>query len=353
MVFHPFFDVPIYPWARPDAQDMHRTLSRFIKQSIDIELHYEASGGTTPLTPQLAPHRAWKEVLDLLATAKVLPRLCDRILADQQLVAAHPAVQAVCDAKDLATEIVLPQEILFLDRKNLRNELETLSQPSASRALLVRGPSGAGKSWTEELIKTVAADRGVSNVYLYEGTVSVVRDVVDELFTALGDSSKVPPVDETDPAWYRRVCLKLQELASQRKVFLWVVADDLGEYEGGPRLDREIRAFFNQFALHMANPAFAQWFRLILIDYPDGPVPTKWRAWSEDRPDENEVDQVVIAEYLIAWAKTKQKNLGVDRAGELAKDILAKVGSPPAPTDPDPRRLARINAELKAVLKTL
>lgn len=353
MAFHPFFDAPVYPWPRPDAKAMHETLFRLIKPPKDIELHYEACGGTTPLTPQLAPHLAWKEVLDLLAAAKALRRLCEHVLERQGLAAAHAAVQAVCDAKDLVNEIVLPQETLFLDRKNLRSELETLSHPGASRVLLVRGPSGAGKSWTQELIRTVTADRGVLSVYLFEGIVSNVRDVVDQLFTALGDSSKVPDVNQTDAAWYGRVCLKLQELASHRNALLWVVMDDLGEYNGAPRIDREVRAFFNQFALNMANPAFAQWFRLVLIDYPEGRVPTKWRAWSEDRPNENDVDKTTIAEYLLRWAEHGRKNLGAERADEFATAILNKVANPPAPTDPDPRRLARIHAEIKAVLRSL
>jgi hypothetical protein len=351
--YHPFFDNEQYPWGRDDAIALHQALYRVIDHPSEISLVYRQSAGTRPLTPALAAHLAWTEVLDNLARERCLSKLCTLVLDRTHYASAHAAVAAVRDAKDLLPQIVLPYDILFLDRKELRAELEKLSQPGASGVLLVRGPSGAGKSWTQEMIKIIAGDRGVGIVYLYEGIVSNVREVIDQLFTALGDSRRVPPTNETDPAWYRLVCLKLQELAQQKGRFLWVVADDLGEYPEGPRVDREIRAFFHQFGMNLANPAFARCFRMVLLDYPEGPVPTKWRAWSEDRPNENDIENTTIAEFLLEWAEHKKKQLGVDRAQELASGILVKAAGPPAPTDRDPRRLGRIHSELAAVLKTL
>jgi hypothetical protein len=352
MPYHPFFDALQYPWPREDARAFHRALHTVVDRVQEINLLYQQAGATKPLTPQLAPDLAWAEILNNVTKERCLSTLCTVVLSGAAYVNVHLAAAAIRDAEGIR-RIVLPGDIVFLDRKGLRAELETLSQPGASRVLLVRGESGVGKSWTQELIKTIAADRGDSNLYLFEGMVSNVSEVVEQLFAALGDSSRVPTKNETEPAWYRRVCLKLQELALEKNRFLWVVADDLGEYDGAPRLDRDIRAFFNQFALNLANPVFAQWFRLILIDYPEGPVPTKWRAWSEDRPSEQHVDKATIAEFVLKWAEHKQKQLGVDRANELADEILVKVAVPPAPTDPDPRRLPRIHAELNGVLKTL
>src|SRR5262249_46170949 len=70
------------------------------------------------------------------------------------------AVRAVRDVKDLPPEIVLPQDIVFLDRKGLRGELEKLSKPGPCGGLLVRGPSGTGKSWTQQFINCIAVDPG-------------------------------------------------------------------------------------------------------------------------------------------------------------------------------------------------
>ena len=92
-----------------------------------------------------------------------------------------------------------------------------------------------------------------------------------------------------------------------------------------------IRRFFDQFALSTANPAFSRWFRLVLLDYPDGNVPTKWRSvWLEDRPDENEVDVEVLKDYLLQWAAREVKQLGEEKAHQLSTDIAAKVAVPPA-----------------------
>ncbi len=45
----------------------------------------------------------------------------------------------------------------------------------------------------------------------------------------------------------------------------------------------EIREFFDQSALHLFDSAVHEWFRLMLIHYPDGPVPTEWDSelWTD------------------------------------------------------------------------
>ncbi len=164
----------------------------------------------------------------------------------------------------------------------------------------------------------------------------------------------MPPRLETEEAWFKKVCLKLQDVARKKQMVTWVVVDDLGEYLEGPRLDPMIRRFFDQFALSTANPAFSRWFRLVLLDYPDGTVPTKWRSvWLEDRPDENEVDADVVKEYLLQWAARAIKQLGEETAIKLAADISTKVAAPlPAGHPPQPR-LKRIHDELEGVLNSL
>lgn len=316
-------------------------------------LFYQAAGGQRPLTPGLPADLAWKEVHDVLTTARLLRRLCGQLLAVAELAAAHDAIRAVTDAPDLVPEV--PQAHLFLDRKPLRAQLTSLvDESSPYRVLLVRGPSGAGKSWTEVLVADVARNLGAECLYLYQGLVFTVDEVVDNLFTTLGAAHLVPPRLETEDAWFRKVCLKLQEVARQAQKVTWVVADDLGDYSEGPRVDPMIRRFFDQFALSMANPAFARWFRLVLLDYPDGTVPTKWRSfWAEDRPTEQDVDVAPLKEYLLAWAAQTRKQLAAEKADELAADIVAKVATPPPAGQAPMGRLRRIHDELRGVLDSL
>jgi hypothetical protein len=349
---HPFFDVARYPWGRTDAQALHRSLYENARDFNRIDLLYRQEGCRVPLTQGRPPDTAWAEVLDNLSTAGLLKSFCQRVMANAALAAVHDAVRAVLDVPDTTEQVFLEGQVVFLDRKRLRLELTKLGQQTGYGVLLVRGPSGSGKSWTQRLVTMVAADGGASSIYLFEGIVSTVDEVVEQLFALLGNSDAVPPRLGTEDAWFRKVCLKLQELAQARKEVLWVIADDLGDYPEGPRLDNAIRRFFEQFGLTMANPAFARWFRLVLLDYPDGAVPTKWKNfWCEDRPDENDVDHAVIKDFLMKWATIRQKNLGAEKAAELAAEILTKAGSPTAPAGM--RRLDLIHSELNGVLERL
>lgn len=349
---HPFFDVVAYPWTRTDAKDLHRVLYQNVADSGRIKLLYQQSGGLRPLTPGSPADNAWAEALDHLMAQRALGHLCRVLLAKADVAAVHSFVQAVVDATDASQEVFLSDGVIFLDRKQLRNELSKLTQPNCG-VLLVRGPSGSGNSWTQQMVERFAADRGASTIYLFEGIVSTVEDVFEQLFATLGNSDAVPPRLGTEDAWFKKVCVKLQELAQAKKEVLWVVADDLGEYPEGPRLDREIRRFFDQFGLAMANPAFAKWFRLVLIDYPGSEVPTKWKqhVWCEDRPDATEIDDQAVSDFLRRWAIARSKNLGAERAATLASEILAKA-SPDGACLPE-KRLKAIHIELTRALEGL
>ncbi len=349
---HPFFDAVKFPWTLAEAQALHVVLyeNMWVEQRI---MHiYQTSGGTTPLTLGNAADILWREVLDNLSAERCFKVFCDKVLENEMFASAHVAVHAVIGATDTVQKVFFDEDIIFLDRKRLRVELAKLDQQSSYGVLIVRGAAGSGKSWTQKLVTSVASDRGAASVYLFEGIVSTVDEVVEQLFAIVGNSEAVPPRMGTEDAWFRKVCLKLQELAQARKEVLWVIADDLGDYAEGPRLDNAIRRFFEQFGLTMANPAFARWFRLVLLDYPDGAVPTKWKNfWCEDRPDESDVDDGVVSEFLIRWAAIKRKNLAAEKAAELAREIVAKASSATGPAGAS--RLALIHSELNGVLERL
>ena len=62
----------------------------------------------------------------------------------------------------------------------------------------------------------------------------------------------------------------------------------------------------------MRDPAFSQWFRLMLINYPDG-TPTEWTQdfWTEpDNPiDENDIQASHVADCLLAWATSENRKI--------------------------------------------
>lgn len=353
MSYHPFFDAISFPWNLTEATALHAALYRVAPGQSRIDHLYQISGGaSTPFTATGAQD-AWRAVLMALCAERCFKQFCDLVFDDPQMVTVRPAIVAVRDAKTSNSRTVQLRGPTFFDRKNLRYELERLISKEIDGVLLVRGPSGSGKSWSQKLIRNFAEDLGVRSVHLFAGQVTTVNDVFAQLFTTLGAGGAVPPQLATESAWFGSVCLKLQDAAQMSKTRLWVVVDDLGRDESGPLLDPKILDFFKHFGLNMANPAFAEWFRLILLDYPDEPPPTKWTiALGEDRPDQNEVDAPLIRDYILTWAQTKEKQLGAERAEELAADIVAKADIAP-PVAPGAPRLARVRAELEGVLRTL
>jgi hypothetical protein len=146
-------------------------------------------------------------------------------------------------------------------------------------------------------------------------------------------------------------------IASDKKQQLWVAIDDLGgenEPDGAPLLDPQIAAFAGQFVLNMANPAFGQWFRLMLIHYPDGPVPTRWlrEVWDEDRPTDADVTEEDVQEYLRDWAAEQDRTFLDDELAALAEQVMAKVDAPDSPVEAVLPRLQRLHDTLTETLRT-
>ncbi len=354
---HPFFDVTGYPWHRSDAVATYKALYDGIRPPATIDTLYRECGpDLAPLALGRPPDQIWKDALEFLTVARRLQKLCEIVIAAEAYTAVHPFMRAMVDAQDVLQEPLLTGDRLFIDRTGLRTELGKLAAINpAVRTLLVRGDADSGKSWTRHMVMDLAQVAGEECSYLFEGLVSNVDEVLDELFTALGDADAKPPPLETEDAWFRKACLKLQEMAKKQNKGLWIVADDLGTSADGPRLDPLIRRFFDQFALRMANPAFARWFRLVLLDYPEGPVPTQWEQgfWVEDRADEAEMNEEAVAQFLLQWAKRKQKQLAPEKAKELAQDVLAKAAAPPETADADKPHLERIHDAVVIALKDL
>jgi hypothetical protein len=177
---------------------------------------------------------------------------------------------------------------------------------------------------------------------LYDGNVGTVAHVMGWLFGALQGEPPEARAQESEDAYYIRVCLKLYACAVAVKKRFWIVVDDLGDGANGPRLDPSIKRFMDHFALQMNNPAFGEWFRLILVHYPEGRVPTRWRGqtqlWDEDRPDPAEIDAKLLADFLSRRGEANERKLTrtdcEERAGRILADVEATLAAAALETQP-------------------
>ncbi len=90
------------------------------------------------------------------------------------------------------------------------------------------------------------------------------------------------------------------------------------------------------------------WFRLLLIHYPDGPVPSRWERelWAEDRTRAEDLTQEDVADVLRKWADGHGKQIPEADVLDLAAEVVARA-------DGDAARLRRIHDELAATLDGL
>jgi hypothetical protein len=340
--------------------ELHTVLTLAIKTPNEIDLLYEkSSAAAPPLALNQPPKLIWKEALDNLAVAGALRELCDLLLEELKNKDARKAIEDVLNAVPAVDLQFVPDSVAVLDRVELRSSLTNLeSEASSVRVLLVRGGPKTGKSQGRFLFERAAKDCGAKVVYLFEGIVVTVDDVVRQLFSALEATSEIPDRGSTTrEAWYQAVCVQLQEVAARKKQKMWIAVDDLGPGPGeppAPLLDREIREFCEQFALNMPNPLFADWFRLMLIHYPEGDVPTRWKHefWGEDRTSEADIQQTHVEEFLRSWAAHRDRNLLDDQLTSLAASIVAKVDNAQPGGDNVPR-LKRLHDTVEETLRDL
>jgi hypothetical protein len=336
---HPFFDAVKYPLDRTDAQRLRTALIQAIKVPQRIVSLYEGCrDGLPPLAQQgLAVDVIWTEALGNLAASGALKVLCEKIVADPGLQSPEiqAAVRDVINAEPAASQQILSETVLVLDRVALRGKLEKLeSDTELVKVILVRGEPDSGKSHGRYLFQHVARTRGALFVYLRDGMVATVDQVVKRLFSTLEASDKIPPRDSTPDAWYMTVCADLLEVTKSKKRPLWIAMDGLGVgADGAPLLDQQIREFFEQFAFNMMDPAFGEWFRLMLIHYPDGPEPAQWEAdfWTVDQTSAADIQQKDVVTLLHKWLLARDRKMLEDEVAELAKGVIAKADAPATP----------------------
>ena len=353
---HPFFDTSTYPWSLPEARSLHQVLFAVFTDPVEINRVYrQSAAGLPPLALGAPPDTIWTEALDNLAAhTDALRGLCNQQFTNAQL---QNAVAAVVNAKSSISLRITRDNVLVLDRVSLREKIElVVPETSVVKVLLVRGSTQSGKSHGRHVLHSAARDRGAVFVYIASGMVVTVGHVVERLFSAVGAHNEIPPTFTTDMAGYITVCFKLQSVALRGGKQVWIAVDDLGPGpDGVPLLSTEIREFFDQFALQMMDPSFSTWFRLMLIHYPEGKLPTKWKReiLTEDRPNEADVQVGEVAEVLREWAEAHGRNIVEAELLELAADVMESAQAPPEPGADPASRLQRINEELSRTLSDL
>ena len=358
-VSNPFFSAGRYPWGREDAIALHRTLGQAITDTNAIAMLFEqADGDITQLNQNQAPASVWRDVLNALSSAGKLQRLCELLENDQRVAAMNDRIRAVFYATSDVELQILEGDVLVLDRANLRTRLGQLeSADSPVRVLVIRGETKTGKSRGRYLFQRAAKQRGAQPIYLFAEIIPTVDLVVQQLFSALSALDQIPPRGTTTKdAWYQTVCLKLQSIASEKDRHLWVAIDDLGPGpDDAPLLDQEIRLFCEQLALNTRNPLLGDRLRLMLIHYPDGPMPTKWESdfWKEDRTGDDDVQEKDVREFLRAWAAASRRTLLDEQVETLAEDVIAAADADPPPPEASPHRLQRLNDSLTKTLREL
>ncbi|WP_433292283.1 hypothetical protein ACQP2F_27600 [Actinoplanes sp. CA-030573] len=334
---HPFFDAARFPWDRPDARAFHDVLPTLVASQADIgRLYHSSAPGLEPLVPDAA-HRMWKEALDRLAPAGGLGALCELLLARQLNPAVRSRIEAVRQARPSVDSLVGPPGggVVILDRAVLRGHIRQLA-PAGNplKVIVVRGGPDSGKSHGRYLFELAARDHGADVIYLSADMVATVEEVVEELFGALDAFGEIPPPGETTTsAYYRQVWLKLRAVVSRRQRQLWIAIDDLGLAEDeAPLLDPEVRDLLDQLVLRLPNPVYRQWFRLMLIHYPEGKLPTKWSrdVVAEERTAEADVTADHVVEVLRSWTASAGRTVIDAEIEALAQHIVAESDAPPA-----------------------
>lgn len=354
---HPFFNNSSFPHHRPEAKLLLDCLKSAITQPSKIDLLYKQSAlgpGLPPLNLSQDIEQLWKTALENLIAHGGLRKLLDALASEFSYQPdIKGVIQAVLDAKG-PVQLQLFDDLIVLDRAQLRDNLTRLaSESSLVKILLVRGDPQSGKSHGRHLFHRLAQDHGARDVYLDANYVATVEETVDNLFIELGSWAEIPPRDTSYDAWYRVVCNKLHAIAAHKNIRLWVAIDDLGlASDGAPRLDSRVRDFCNQFARMMVNPAFSRWFRLMLIHYPEGPIPTNWHQdhWVEERTSIGDIKQEHVADLLREWVLNRQHILNEDDINARALSLLAQIDAAPASDTP---RLRRLNEALRDTLRYL
>jgi hypothetical protein len=320
-VAHPFFDASSFPWEREEATQLYDRLTALITTKDEILLLYDQAGGAPGLMDGTPPLLLWHTALGLLTAGGQLAALCERLSAIPRLrkrADFHAAIDAVVNAQEAAAPRSEVRKPVVLDRVPLRQMLKQFEPAHAPlRVVLVRGPEKSGKSWAQHVFQDAALASGATPCFVYGGMVTDARDLVDEIFATIGEPGP-DSFDTTDNAEYGAICRELMRVVIVRGQPLWIAIDDVRDF------DDSVREFCDQLGARMRAPSYAQWFRLMLIHYPERKLPTTWRpeVWAEDVTTAEAIKQADVEAYLTEWSAG---SLHEDVIRQMAADVMADV----------------------------
>lgn len=324
---HPFFETTRFPAHRTEAVDLHRILCLLYGSDAQVRYLYERSIASPPgLTYPATVESLWHEALrNITKTQTGLKNLCRFVKTEYPTNReAQNIILGVENAMPIKEIRIFANDIIFLDRVPIRTSIEQIAPgTTAKKVLVVRGSSQTGKSFLKHLTKFTALEYGAIPIYLYAGNARKLTIVLDRLFKSFGPDKKPPPTDTTDAGYYQVVCNELLALAEMSQKEFWITVDDLGERNGAPLLDPEIKMFFDQFALNMLDPPFAKSFRLILIHYPEE-VPTLWDAemYLENEVKAEDIQQGDIEILLKEWLSRTNQYLSEEKIKLIAEEVI-------------------------------
>jgi hypothetical protein len=122
----------------------------------------------------------WPRVLEVSAKQGRLRALVDALLADPNYVQVRVEIEALLTAAETETLIEQSQGAVspvlatvvsgrpFVNRKRLRENLQTLFSDGGNRAMIVDGPPMSGRSYTWVLVSHVARKTSVIRPYLFD-----------------------------------------------------------------------------------------------------------------------------------------------------------------------------------------
>lgn len=333
---HPFYSSLTFPFQRPEAKKLYDHLLSLISEPGLIDGVYKQSMPVvTPINPTQNIPIIWSFVLDEICKTSNFASFCSILRSNYYNV---PTLLEILDEIDKARSMIYNRifsgDIYVLDCESQRDVFEAITSDSNTRFLLVKGPSKSGKSWLRHILINQARERGITITYLRKGMIVTVEDAIERIFSALGENiNTVLPVDTRSVAWYRSVCNKLLEIASKNNKKAWLIIDDLGYSldqstgEKTPLLPETVRLFFEQLAMNFIDPAFSQYFRLIMIDYAENVVPISWEnsMYTTIQSREDSIQQNHIQDFLVDWLESKEKVMTPEGVKTAVNEIMGDV----------------------------
>ncbi len=269
----------------------------------------------------------------------------------------HQLVNSQDDALSNELAQVIDEGLVVLDRAELSKGLVKLRSSNSQRSVVViRGKSKSGKSHCRYLFQQAARQNGAMLVYLDRSIVATVDEVIVNLFDALNAVDQIPPGVNNTAASFQLVLRKFKAIAAAKGATLWIAIDDLGlDMDGAPLIDPNVRAFFEQFVLMMKNPAFAAPFRLMLIHYPEGKLPSLWdkHILLQQTTSIEDIQLQHVIEVLKQLLRIQGLQATDAEIEQTAKDIMRKADEfVPDPAEPT-SKLAVIHDEIINVSRNL